>query len=144
VEQRWVTIATAAALVGGLAGFCGALANVLLGYDLAAAAVAGTTRGAGIQVLVSANRGWTFDVLFTSYLGGLVLATLLTSAGVWRSRAAPRWLAVLFALGVALGAAAPAGIVSVPLQLPVTVALIALSIRIWRTTAPPGGLSRTV
>jgi len=133
VEERGSTIATIAALVGGLAGFCGALANVLVGYDLAAAAVAHTTHDAAIQVLVAANRGWTFDLVFVCYIGGLVFATLLTAVALWRSGAAPRWLTMLFVLGVALGAAAPAGIVSVPLQLPVSVALIALSIRIWNT-----------
>lgn len=143
VRERSATVATAAALVGGLAGFCGALTNVLVGHDLAAAAVAHTTREAAIQVLVSANRGWSFDVVFVCYLGGLVLATLLTAVALWRGRAVPRWLTVLFVLGVALGGAAPAGIVSVPLQLPITVALISLSIRIWRMTTPPRGLPQT-
>jgi hypothetical protein len=138
VRERSSSIATAAALAGGLAGFCGGLANVLVGYDLAAAAVARTTSGAAIQVLVSANRGWTFDVIFVCYLGGLVSATLLMAVAFWRSHVVPRWLTALFVLGVALGAAAPAGIASVPLQLPITVALIALSLRIWRTTTPDG------
>ena len=40
VRERGSTIATVAAVVGGLAGFCGGLANVLVGYDLAAAATA--------------------------------------------------------------------------------------------------------
>jgi hypothetical protein len=114
----------------------------LVGYDLAAAAVAHAKEETAIQVLVAANRGWIFDVVFACYLGGLVLATLLTAVALWRGRAAPRWLTVLFVLGVALGAAAPAGIVSVPLQLPIAVALAALSIRIWRTTTPPGRLNR--
>ena len=137
VRERGSTLATVAAVVGGLAGFCGGLANVLVGYDLAAAATAHTTPGAAEQVLVTANRGWAFDVIFVGYLGGLVVATVLTTVALWRSRAVPRWLPILFVLGVALGALAPAGIVSVPLQLPVTVALSVLAIRIWRTTTPP-------
>jgi hypothetical protein len=141
VRERGSSLATAAALVGALAGFCGALANVLVGYDLAAAAVAQTTKAAAIQVLVAANRGSAFDVIFACYLGGLVLATLFTAAALWRGRAAPRWLAVLFVVGVALGAVAPAGVVSIPLQLPITVALVALSIRIWNTAAD--GLPQT-
>ena len=132
-----------AAVVGGLAGFGGGLANVLVGYDLAAAATAHTTRSAAEQVLVSANRGWAFHVVFVGYLGGLVVATVLTTVALWRSRAVPRWLPVLFVVGVALGALAPAGIVSIPLQVPITVALTALAIRIWRTTTPPNGLPQT-
>jgi hypothetical protein len=134
VRERGSALATAAALVGGLAGFCGALANVFVGYDLAAAAASHATREAAIKVLVAANRGTTFDVIFACYLGGLVLATLLTAAALWRGRAAPRWLTVLFVVGVALGGVTPAGIVSIPLQLPIAIALIALAIRIWSTT----------
>jgi hypothetical protein len=143
VRERGSTIATVAAVVGGLAGFCGGLANVLVGYDLAAAVKGHTTASAAEQILASANRGWAFDVVFVGYLGGLVVATVLTTVALWRSRAVPRWLPVLFVVGVALAAPAPAGIVSIPLQLPITVALIALAIRIWRTTTPPHGLPQT-
>ena len=109
---------------------------MLVGYDLAAAATAHTTASAAEQILVSANRGWAFDAVFVGYLGGLVIATVLTTVALWRRRAVPRWLPVLFVLGVVLGALAPAGIVSIPLQLPITAALTVLGIRIWRTTAP--------
>jgi len=143
VRERGSTIATVAAVVGGLAGFCGGLANVLVGYDLAAAATAHTNPSPAEQILVSANRGRAFDVVFVGYLGGLVVATILTTVALWRSRAVPRWLPVLFVLGMVLGALAPAGIVSIPLQLPITVALTALAIRIWRTTTPPGGQTQT-
>lgn len=137
VRERGATIATVAAVVGGLAGFCGGLANVLIGYDLAAAASANTTPAGAEQVLVSANRGWPFDVVFVGYLGGLAAATVLTAVALWRSPVVPRWLPVLFVLGVLLGALAPAGIVSIPLQLPITIALTALAVRIWKTTTPP-------
>jgi hypothetical protein len=143
IRERGSTIATLAAVVGGLAGFCGGLANVLIGYDLAAAATAHTTAAAAERILAAANRGWAFDVVFVGYLGGLVVATVLTTVALWRSRSVPRWLPVLFVVGVALGALAPAGIVSIPLQLPITVALIALAVRIWRTTAPLDDLPPT-
>ncbi len=57
----------------------------------------------------------------------------MTTVALWRSRAVPRWLPVLFVVGVVLAALAPAGIVSIPVQLPITVTLIALAIRVWRT-----------
>jgi hypothetical protein len=143
VRDRGSTIATVAAVLGGLAGFCGGLANVLVGYDLAAAAIAHTTPGAAERILVSANRGWAFDVVFVGYVGGLAVATVLTTVSLLRSRAVPRWLPVLFVVGVVLAALAPAGVVSIPLQLPITVALIALAIRIWGTTTLPDGLPQT-
>ncbi len=48
VREPGSTIATVAAVVGGLAGFCGGLANVLVGYDLAAAATAHTSPFGGL------------------------------------------------------------------------------------------------
>jgi hypothetical protein len=40
---------------------------------------------------------------------------------------------LLFVIGTALGAAAPAGVASVPLQLPISDVLAVLAVRIWRT-----------
>ncbi len=143
VRERGSTIATVAAVVGGVAGFCGGLANVLVGYDLAAAATAQTLRAGAEQVLVTANRGWAFDLVFAAYLGGLVIATVLMTVALWRSRAVPRWLPILYVVSFALAGPAPAGIVSIPLQLPIAVALVLLAMRVWRTTTPSAGLPRT-
>ena len=57
VRERGSIIATVAAVVGGLAGFCGGLANVLVGYDLAAAAKGHTAASAAEQILVSTRTG---------------------------------------------------------------------------------------
>jgi hypothetical protein len=140
VRARGATLATVAAVVGGLAGFCGGLVNVLVGHDLAAVAATHATPLAAAHVLVTANRGWVTDVFFVCYLGGVVVATLLTVGALWRSRAVPRWLAFLFLIGIVLAAPAPAGLWSVPLQLPFAVAMVALAIRIWdrpTATSPP-------
>jgi hypothetical protein len=132
VRGRGAVLATAAAAVGGLALFCGALVNTFVGYDLAAAARAHTSQARAEQVLLAANRGWGFDLLLAVYLGGVVIATLAIAVALWRARTVPRWLPVLFVIGIALGAPAPAGLVSIPLQLPIAVALVVLAVRIWR------------
>jgi hypothetical protein len=131
VRTRGASVATAAGLVGGVAGFCGALCNVLIGYDLAAAATAHTNHAAATEVLVSANRGAPYDVLLGGYLAGVAIATVLTVVALWRSRVVAVWLPGLFVAGVALAAVAPAGPVSLPLQLPFTAAAVALAVRIW-------------
>ena len=143
VRERGATLATIAAVIGGLACFCGVLVNTFIGYDLAAAARAHVARASAEQVLLAANRGWAFDLLLAAYLGGLVAATLAIAVSLWRSRAVPRWLPVLFVIGTALGAAAPAGVVSIPLQLPIAAALVVLALRIWRTAGQPGGWAAT-
>lgn len=132
VQRRGAVVAAVAGLIGGFAGFCGAIVNILIGYDLAAAAVAHTSRPAATQVLISANRGAAFDVLLVGYLGGVVVATVLIGIALWRSRAVPVWLTVLFVATVALAGSAPAGPVSVPLQLPFTAVAVALAVRIRR------------
>ena len=139
VRERGSGLATLAAVVGGLACFCGALVNTFVGYDLAAAAAADTSRAAGEEVLLAANRGWVFDLLLAVYLGGIVIATVAIAVTLWRARTVPRWLPVLFVIGVALGAPAPAGLVSIPFQLPIAVALAGLAARIWRAAGQTGG-----
>jgi len=55
--RGWV-IATVAALLGGIGAFCGAITNVLVGIDLAAAATARTSPDAAARFLVTAfNSG---------------------------------------------------------------------------------------
>ncbi len=84
VRERGALLATLAALVGVVACFCGALVNAFIGYDLVAAATAHTARAEAEQVLLAANRGWVFDLLLASYLGGLVVATVAIAVALWR------------------------------------------------------------
>ena len=51
VRGRGATVATVAALVGGIGAFCGAMVNVLVGVNVAAAATAHMTRDAAAQFL---------------------------------------------------------------------------------------------
>jgi hypothetical protein len=60
VRNRGWVIATVAALLGGIGAFCGALVNVLVGINLAAAATAHMTQDAAARFLVTTfNSGST-------------------------------------------------------------------------------------
>ena len=131
-SDRDRVLATAAAVIGWFGAFCGAVANVLIGFDLAAAATVHLSSAAA-QILVSANTAATAWVFFIGYFAGLPVAIILTGIALWRSQAIPRWLPVLFVAGLIAGALAPPGIVSVPLSLPFVIVMMLLARRIWDT-----------
>ena len=65
--------------------------------NLAAAATAHTTPGAAAQFLVTTfNSGFGHGFEYGRYFIGIYVAPLLMGVALWRSRAVPRWLAVLF------------------------------------------------
>jgi hypothetical protein len=138
VRGRGSALATVAALVGGLGAFFGALANVLVFPNLAAAATAQISRGAAAQFLVTTfNSGFGHAFLY-AYLAGEYAAPVLMGVALWRSRSVPRWLAVLFFAGlIAAELATSAGPVVILYMLPFGVAMILLAVRIWRAAARP-------
>jgi hypothetical protein len=131
-SDRDRVLATTAGVIGWFGAFCGAVANVLIGFDLAAAAAVRASPAAA-QVLVSANTAAAAWVVFTGYFAGLPVAIILTGIALWRSQAMPRWLPALFVVALLAGALAPPGIVSVPLSLPFVIVMILLARRIWDT-----------
>jgi hypothetical protein len=83
VRNGGSAVATVAALIGGLGAFCGAITNVLVYPNLAAAATAHLTPGAAARFLVkSFNSG--FGHLFT------YVSPVLMGYALWRSRSVPR------------------------------------------------------
>lgn len=130
-RDRDAVIAAAAATIGGLAAFCGALANMLVGFNLAAAATAHVTPGAAAQVLVSGDTSAVSKVLLAVYLGGGLVAIIMAVIAMWRSNTVPRWLPVLFGLGLIVAASSRPGVIAVPLQLPFALAMVLLATRIW-------------
>jgi hypothetical protein len=134
VRGRGSVLATVAALLGSVGAFCGALINVLVGVNLAAAATAGIPQAtAGHFLVTSFNSG--FEHLFSDvYFLGIVVAPVLMGFALWRSRSVPRWLAVLFAAGLEVAQQVPsAGPVLVVLfMLPFAVAMVLLAARAWR------------
>ena len=131
-RDRGSTIATAAGVIGLVSAFCGAIINVLVGYNLAAAASASVSSVAAARVLVETNTSLVANLLFVSYLGGLLLATALMGFALWRSNEVPRWLSVLFVVGMVAGAISPPGWIAIPLSLPFALAMVLLARVLWR------------
>jgi hypothetical protein len=145
VRDRGALLATVSAIIGGAGALCGVIANVLVGFNLGATVTAHLSRDAAAQYLVATFTSAIGEGILVAYLAGLLIAALLMAIALWRSRSVPRWLPVLFGIGLPIGAAAPPGIVSVPLQLPVVIALVILAACIWQTAALParGAAERT-
>jgi len=133
VRGRGWVIATAAALLGGLGAFCGAIVNVLVGVNLAAAASAHMTHEAAAQFLVTSfgstsSQAFSYIYFLTEYAAPVVMGVAL-----WRSKNQPRWLAVLFAVGLEIAETQSAGGPAVIwFMLPFAVAMVLLAARIWQ------------
>ncbi len=70
VKGRGAILATVAALIGGFGAFCGALVNVLVGVNVAAAASAGITKDAAGRFLVTSfNSGFEHAFSGVYFLG---------------------------------------------------------------------------
>jgi len=69
-SDRDRVLATTAAVIGWFGAFCGAVANVLIGFDLAAAAAVHVSSAAA-QILVSASTAAAAWVFFTGYFAGI-------------------------------------------------------------------------
>jgi hypothetical protein len=140
VRGRGWVMATVAAMLGGLGAFCGAIVNVLVGVNLAAAASAHMTREAAAQFLVTSfnspsSQAFTYFYFFTEYTAPVVMGFAL-----WRSRNVPRWLAVLFTAGLEIAEAQSAkGPVVIWFMLPFAVAMVLLTARIWQAASRPAG-----
>jgi hypothetical protein len=138
VRGRGWVIATVAALLGGLGAFCGAIVNVLVGINLATAASAHLTHDAAAQFLVTSfnsasSQAFTYFYFFTEYTAPVVMGFAL-----WRSRSVPRWLAVLFTVGLEAAEAQSAkGPVVIWFMLPFAVAMVLLAARIWQVATRP-------
>jgi len=136
-DGGWVT-ATVAALLGGIGAFGGALVNVLVGVNLAAAATAHMTQDAAAHFLVTTFNSGFYQAFSALYFAGIVAAPVLMGFALWRSRSVPRWLAVLFFLGLEVAQQQiSAGIAVVLYTLPFAVAMVLLAARIWQAAALP-------
>jgi len=138
VRNRGWVVATVAALLGALGAFCGVIINVLVGVNLAAAATAHVTRDAAAHYLVT-SFGSAFAHLFSvAYFFSEFAAPVVMGFALWRSRCVPRWLAVLFVIGLEVAEAQSSkGPVVVWYMLPFAVAMFLLGARIWQAAARP-------
>jgi len=139
--RGWV-IATIAALLGGLGAFAGAMLNVLVGVNLAAAASAHMTHIAGARFLVTSFGSVPAQVAAYVYFASEYAAPVIMGFALWRSRAVPRWLAVLFTVGLELAESMGAIGPKVALfMLPFAAAMILLAARIWQAAARPAPMT---
>ena len=135
--RGWV-IATVGALLGGVGAFAGAIFNVLVGVNLAAAASAHTTQGAAARFLVTSFHSAPAQAAEYIYFVSEYTAPVVMGFALWRSRAVPRWLAVLFTVGLELAEAMGSyGPIVVLFMLPFAVAMFLLAARIWQAAARP-------
>jgi len=139
VRGRGAVVATVAALLGAVGAFCGALVNVLVGVNLAAAATAHLTRDAAARFLVTSFSSGFAHVFLSVYFAGIVAAPVLMGFALWRSRSVHRWLAVLFVIGleVAQQASSAGPVRVVAIMLPFAVAMVLLAARIWQAADRP-------
>ena len=139
--RGWV-IATIAALLGGVGAFAGAMLNVIGGISLAAAASAHMAPGAAARFLVTSFGSVPSQVVEYVYFASEYAAPVVMGVALWRSRAVPRWLAVLFTAGLevaeSMGAIGPKVVL---FMLPFAVAMILLAARIWRAAARPAPMT---
>jgi hypothetical protein len=135
IRKRGSTTATIAVLLGGIGAFCGAVVNVLVGINLAAASSARVPRDAAARILVTNFNSGPGKAFTDVYAFGEFVAPIILGVALWRSRCVPRWLAVLFVAGFLLAEQTNSvGIVRVSVQMaPFAVAMVLLAIRIWRT-----------
>ena len=138
VRGRGWVLATVAALLGGLGAFSGAIVNVLVGVNLAAAASAHITQDAAGRFLVTSFHAAPEQAAVYVYFVSEYAAPVLMGIALWRSRSVPRWLAVLFVIGLELAESMGAfGPIVVLFMLPFAVAMVLLAARIWQAAARP-------
>jgi hypothetical protein len=131
-------VATVAALIGGIGAFCGAIVNVLVYPNLAAAATAHLSAGAAARFLATTfNSGFGHGFSY-AYFVGIYAAPALMGYALWRSRSVPRWLAVLFFAGLEVAQQQiSSGPVVILYMLPFAAAMVLLAARIWQAAAVP-------
>jgi D-alanyl-D-alanine carboxypeptidase len=136
--RGWV-IATGAALLGSIGAFCGAITNVLVGVDLAAAATAHTSPDAAARFLVTAFNSGAGQLFTYLYAASEYAAPVLMGFALWRSRRVPLWLAALFTIGFEVAETQSAkGPIVIAFMLPWGIAMALLAARIWQTAGQPG------
>jgi hypothetical protein len=140
IRERGSMAATVAVLLGGIGALCGVVTNVLGGINLAAAATARVPHNAAARLLVTNFNSGPGQAFTAVYAFSEFVAPIIMGVALWRSGRVPRWLAVLFALGFELAEqTASLGIAKVVLRMaPFALAMVLLSVRIWRAADQVG------
>ena len=140
--RGWV-VATVAALLGGIGAFSGAIVNVLVGVNLAAAATAHISPDAATRFLMTSFNSGAGQLFTYLYFLSEYTAPVVMGFALWHSGRVPRWLAVLFTVGLEVAEAQSSkGAVVILFMLPWAIAMVLLAARIWQSAAQPA--ARTV
>jgi hypothetical protein len=119
-----------------LACVSGIVVNALVNLNVAGAVRADASTEDAAHVLFTVNTAPVPTAFLVSYIGGLIAAALLMGAALWRARSVPRWLAALLPVSLVIASLAPAGPAGALLGIPFAVAMVLISIRIWRDSRP--------
>jgi len=102
VRRRGSMLATVAAILGAVGALCGIVANVFGGINLAAAATAHVTKLQAARFLTTSFNSGAGKAFIDVYAFSEFVAPVLMFVALWRSRLVPRWLSVLFLVGLEL------------------------------------------
>jgi hypothetical protein len=136
VPDRGATLGVVGTVLASLGAAAGAYVNAALFLPVAYANTASLDRDAMAAYLhhleATSGLGWFF-LLFL----GLPVGSLLTAIALWRAAAVPRWQAVLLPIGVTLAVFSSGGLVWSLAILPFPIALLALSVEVYRRAEDP-------
>ena len=137
VRRRGSTLATIAAIVGAVGAFCGVVANVFGGINLAVVSTARLTNLQAARFLTTSFNSSAGKTFLDLYVFSEILAPVLMFVALWRSRLVPRWLTILFVVGFELAEQTPStGPVRVVAMMALfVVAMTLLAGRIWQSAA---------
>jgi hypothetical protein len=121
------TLATVATGIAGLGCLSGVVVNSLVNLAVAGAAESQASAVDSAKVLLTTNTTTLSTIALVLYVAGLVIASVLMGIALWRARAVPRWLSVLFPVGLIAGSVSPQGAVGVLISLPFAVAMVLLA-----------------
>jgi hypothetical protein len=145
VRRRGSTIATIAAILGAVGAFCGVVENVLGGINLAAAATAHLTKLQAAKFLTTSFNSGAAKIFLDLYAFSEFVAPVIMFVALWRSRIVPRWLSIVFLVGLELAEqTSSAGVGRVIAMMALfAVSMFLLAGRIWRSAAAPEGMTST-
>jgi hypothetical protein len=133
VTGRGARFATAAVVLGAVALTCGVVANSTDNLALAEAAAVHPAATVAGRMWVHIDSSPLASTLGVLYFFGWMVAIVLAAIALWRSRAVPRWLAVVFAVAnVVSNFSSPGVIPGVPESLPFVAVMGYLALLVWR------------
>ncbi len=135
VRYRGWVLATVGALIGATAAFFGAIANVLVGFNLAAAVASHIGPDGAAQFVSTTFSSKPGEAFLNGYFLGNIVAMVLVATALWRSRVVPRWVPFALPISFELAASAPAGVVSIPLMVPFLVVTLYIATVLWSSSS---------